>query len=283
MPQAGVSTRANFRLSWYQVRNSLAQDRKLQMRLWRQVLAVTMISFATAALVGSSHGGQLLQSVQDFDQPATPVIPVAGQSKQPEIDIDLIVKMSGRCSTLRIAGRDLACRAVRYFHGEGGRAYFTIAVDDPNDNAHVISFSGENSRREGDSLYELTIDQMMLNSSDRPKVEGLRVPLVEVSTGTCRQFGNITTNLISSVSCVATDDNGKKYELQFESDGAPAIVQRISQFRLGSQRRQARLRELFECRRKAYLAKILPRDSTLYMIECLGEDGGQKPATDDQH
>jgi hypothetical protein len=266
MPPAEVSTRANFRLSWYQVRNSLAQDRKLQMRLWRQVLAVTIISFAIAALVGSSRGGQ-----------------VSGQSKQQEIDIDLIVKMSGRCSTLRIAGRDLACRAVRYFHGEGGRAYFTIAVDDPNDNAHVISFSGESSRREGDSLYELTIDQMMLNSSDRPKVEGLRVPLVEVSTGTCRQLGSLAANLISSVSCVATDDNGKKYELQFESDGAPVVVQRISQYHLGSERRQARLRELFECRRKAYLDKILPRDSTSYIIQCLGEGGGQKPATDDQH
>ena len=104
--------------------------------------------------------------------PSWPVIAVA-EEKQQDYDIDLIVTMSGRCSTLKIAGRDLACRAVKYFHSRGGRGYFTIAID----NGHIVSFSGEDARREGDSLFELKLDQMLLNSRDRPMVQGLRVPL----------------------------------------------------------------------------------------------------------
>ena len=52
----------------------------------------------------------------------------------------MIVTFSGKCATFRVAGRDLPCRAVKYFHGQGGRAYFTVAVDDPADKGHIVSF-----------------------------------------------------------------------------------------------------------------------------------------------
>lgn len=193
-----------------------------------------------------------------------------------EPHIDMVVAMSGRCSTLRIAGRDFACRAVRYFHGLGGRAYFTIVVDDPTDDSHVISFSGEDARREVDNLYELTIDRMMFNSKDRPKVDGVRVARVELSTGICKQLGDFAASQISNISCTAVDKNGKKYELQFESDGSPITVQKIAQYPLSLEKYRAKRREQFECRRKANAAKILPRDQTAYIIGCLGADS-QKP------
>ena len=88
-----------------------------------------------------------------------------------------------------------------------------VALDDPADNTHVISFSGENARREEqNNLYELQIDRMLLSSKDRPKVDGLPVPSVELSDGRCRQFGNLAALQISSISCSATDKSGKKYD-----------------------------------------------------------------------
>jgi hypothetical protein len=164
--------------------------------------------------------------------------------------IDMVVAMSGQCSTLKIARRDFACRAVRYFHGLRGRAYFTIVADDPTDDSHVISFSGEDARRELDSLYELTIDRMMLNSKDRPKVDGVRVARVELSTGKCKQLGDFAARQISNISCTAVDKNGKRYELQFESDGSPITVQRIAQYPLSLEKYRAKRRERLECRHK---------------------------------
>ena len=153
--------------------------------------------------------------------------PSVAEIKRQEPDTDIFVLMSGKCSTLRIAGRDFACRAVAFFHSEQGRANFTIALDDPSDDSHVISFSGENSRREQDDLYELQIDQMLLNSKNRPKVDGLPVPFVELSAGMCKQLGNFAARQVSSISCAAIDKHGNKYELQFESDGSPITVRRI--------------------------------------------------------
>ena len=39
------------------------------------------------------------------------------------------------------------CRAVAFFQTEEGRANFTVALDDPNDDSHIITFSGDNGRR----------------------------------------------------------------------------------------------------------------------------------------
>jgi hypothetical protein len=207
--------------------------------------------------------------------------PSFAETKPQESAIDIYALMSGKCSTLKIAGRDFACRAVAYFHSEQGRANFTVALDDPADNSHVISFSGDNGRREQENLYELPIDRMLLNSKDRPKADGIPVPAVELSAGFCKQVGNFATRKVSSVSCSATDKNGKKYELQFDSDGSPITVRRLRQIPLTSEKRLARQVEQLECRQKAELAKILPRDQTAYIIGCLAQDS--PPAVDDNN
>src|ERR1700748_894375 len=105
-------------------------------------------------------------------------------------DVDLYALMSGKCPTLKVAGHDFACRAVAYFHSEKGRASFTVALDDPDDNSHIISFSGENGSRTQGDLYLLNIDRMELSSQDRPKADGLPVPALNPSAGACRQLRN---------------------------------------------------------------------------------------------
>jgi hypothetical protein len=204
---------------------------------------------------------------------------VANELKPQEPDTDLLALMSGKCSTLKVAGRDFACTTVAYAHSTRGRAYFTIALDDPADHNHIISFSGEDGRRTEDNLYELTVDRMLLNSKNRPKVDGLPVPSAELATGLCRQFGNVSTKQISSISCSATDKNGKKYELQFDSDGSPIKVRRLRQSPLVSEKRRARQTEQRECRQKADVAKVLPRDWPAYINRCLAEVI-EKPAPD---
>ena len=184
------------------------------MHLRWQVLAVAVIFFATPSVAEPSYGGR-------------PVVLVSNEIKRQEPDIDIIASMSGRCSTLEIAGRYFACRSVAFFHSTQGRSYFTIALDDPTDDRHIISFSGNNGRRDQDDLYELPIDRMLLNSKDRPRVDGLPVPFVESSAGMCRQIGNFAAKQVSSISCTAMDQHGQRYELQFVSDGLPITVRRV--------------------------------------------------------
>ena len=163
-------------------------------------------------------------------------VPAYGQDElqRQEPDTVIFAMMSGRCSTLKAAGRDLACRAVAFFQTEEGRANFTVAIDDPRDDSHIITFSGDNGRRPETNLYELPIDRMLLKSKDRPKADGLPVPSVEAAAGLCKQVGNFVTLELSSISCSAVDKNGKKYELQYQSDGAPMAVRRIKRLRVGS-------------------------------------------------
>ena len=153
---------------------------------------------------------------------------------RPEPDTIIFAMMSGKCSTLNVAGRNFACRAVAFFQTEEGRANFTVALDDPDDGSHIITFSGDNGRRPEANLYELPIDRMLLKSKDRPKADGLPVPSVESSAGLCKQVGNFVTLELSSISCSAVDQNGKKYELQYQSDGTPMAVRRIKRMRVGS-------------------------------------------------
>jgi hypothetical protein len=143
-------------------------------------------------------------------------------------DTDLFALMTGTCSTLKVAGRDFACRTIAYAHSVQGRAYFTIAIDDPADQSHIISFSGDNGKRTSDNLYDLTIDRMLLNSKSQPKTDGLPVPAVVRSAGRCVQLGNFATGRVTSVVCSATDRSGKKYDLRFESDGSPITVRRVN-------------------------------------------------------
>lgn len=142
-------------------------------------------------------------------------------------DIDLYALMSGKCPTLKVAGQDFACKAVAYFHSEKGRASFTVALDDPDDDSHIIAFSGEYGHRTQDDVYVLTIDRMELNSRDRPKADGLPVPALELSEGACRQKGNFAKREVSTIACSATDRKGQHYQLQFESDGTPITLRRV--------------------------------------------------------
>jgi hypothetical protein len=161
----------------------------------------------------------------------TPSPPATDNLDQHDPDIDIYALMSGKCTTLKIAGRDFACKAVGFFHSEKGRVNFAIALDDPADDSHIVSFSGENGQRTQNYLYELPIDRMLLSSKDRPKADGLPVPAVEFSAGYCKQLGNFAARQVSSISCAATDKSGKKYELQFQSDGSPITLRRVRQTR----------------------------------------------------
>lgn len=151
-----------------------------------------------------------------------------------EPDTIIFAMMSGKCRTLKVAGRDLPCRAVAFFQTEEGRANFTIAINDPRDDSHIITFSGDNGRRPEPNVYELPIDRMMFKSKDRPKADGLPVPAIEPAAGLCKQVGNFVTLELSSISCSAVDRNGKSYELQYVSDGTPMAVRRIKRMRVGS-------------------------------------------------
>jgi hypothetical protein len=142
-------------------------------------------------------------------------------------DIDLFALMSGNCKTLSVAGRNFACKIVAFFHSERGRASFTVALDDPTDASHIVSFSGEYGHRSEENLYVLAIDRMELSSKNRPKVDGLPVPAVERSNGVCQQVGNFPARQVSSVTCSATDGSGHHYDLVFESDGTPITLRRV--------------------------------------------------------
>jgi len=234
----------------------------LTMRLCRHLFAAAIVFLATPSVA----------------EPARPAIAVSNDAKPQEPDTDIFALMSGKCSTLKIAGRDFACRTVGFFHSEEGRTNFTIALDDPTDSSHVISFSGENGRRNQDNLYELPIDRMLLSSKDRPKADGLPVPAAERATGGCRQVGNFALLQVSSIACSATDQNGKKYEMQFESDGSPIVLRRVRQYSLAAKKPRARQSEQIECRYRAEVAKILPRDRTNYILQCLAQIGEKSAA-----
>jgi len=164
---------------------------------------------------------------------AMPAI-ASDELQRQEPDTIIFAMMSGKCRTLKVAGRDLPCRAVAFFQTEEGRANFTVAINDPKDDSHIITFSGDHGRRPDTNVYELPIDRMLLKSKDRPKADGLPVPSIEPAAGLCKQVGNFVTLELSSISCTAVDRNGKSYELQYASDGTPMAVRRIKRMRVGS-------------------------------------------------
>jgi hypothetical protein len=196
------------------------------MRFCWQLLAA-MIFTVALSIARPAVAGQAV--AQNDNQKQTPPDDDADDAKfmPREADTDLFALISGTCKTLKIAGRDFTCKTVAYVHSVHGRAYFTIAIDDPSDQSHIISFSGENGRRPSDSLYELAVDQTLLSSRNGPKVDGLPVPFVQSSVGSCTQLGNFAAGKVSSIACTATDKKRKKYELQFESDGSPISVRRV--------------------------------------------------------
>ena len=193
-----------------------------------------------------------------------------------EPEIDMFASMSGKCSTLKVAESDFACTTVAFSHSPGGRSGFTVPLNDPNDESHIITFSGDKAKREQDNRYELTIDRILLKSRDRPKVDGLPTPAVEPSTGLCRQIGNFAAQQVSSVACSAVDANGRKYEFQFESDGTPIKVRMIRVAETAVEERRVKAVaahiEQLKCRQKAVVQGILPRDRTAFILQCMEED-----------
>jgi hypothetical protein len=148
---------------------------------------------------------------------------------KPEPDTVAFALMSGKCSTLKVAGSEFACKAVSFYQTQVGRANFTIVLDDPKDDRHIITFSGDNGLRQNEN-YELPIDRMLLKSKDSPtNTDGLPVAAVEASNGKCRQVGSFVTGRISSISCNATDHNGITYQLEFQSDGAPTLLWHVKE------------------------------------------------------
>jgi hypothetical protein len=203
----------------------------LMMRLCRNILAAVVLAlavFAPAIPAVAQNASPAQPNPQGQPAPATNDTDDADGLKQQTPDTDLFALMTGKCVTLKVAGRDFACRTVAYAHSVQGRAYFTIALDDPADPNHIISFSGENSKRTSENLYDLAVDRMLLNSKSQPKSDGLPVPAVVKSAGRCVQLGNFAALQITSVVCSATDKSGKKYDLRFESDGAPITVRRVN-------------------------------------------------------
>ena len=187
----------------------MSYQRRMTMRLFRWVFAVAAMFIALPA-------------------------DASDELQRQEPDTIIFAMMSGKCRTLKVAGRDLRCRAVAFFQTEEGRANFTVAIDDPKDDSHIITFSGDNGRRPDANVYELPIDRMLFKSKDRPKADGLPVPSIEPAAGLCKQVGNFVTLELSSISCTAVDRNGKSYELQYVSDGTPMAVRRIKRMRVGS-------------------------------------------------
>jgi hypothetical protein len=206
----------------------------------------------------------------------TVVAVFADENERHGPEIDMFASMSGTCSTLKVVEHDFSCSTVAFSHSPGGRSGFTVPLNDPDDASHIITFSGENSKREQDNLYELSVDRMLLKSKDRPKVDGLPTPAVELSTGTCKQIGNFATQQVSSVSCNAADANGRKYEFRFESDGSPIRVRmiRVADTVVEEQRTKvlAAHMEQLKCQQHAVAEHVLPRDRTAFILKCMEED-----------
>jgi hypothetical protein len=198
---------------------------------------------------------------------------IASVLKAEEIESDVFASMAGKCSTLKIADRNFECSSMAFSHSPGGRSAFTVPLNDPGDENHIITFSGDNGKRARDDLYELPIDRVLLKSKDSPKAEGLPIASVEPSSGRCTQIGNFALQQVSSVSCVAADEKGRKYELQFESDGSPIKVKAIRLVDPGTEEQRTKALaahvEQIKCRHMADAEGVLPRDRTEFILRCM--------------
>lgn len=198
----------------------------------------------------------------------------ADEIERHEPEVDVFASMTGKCPILKVTEREFTCTTVAFSHSPGGRSGFTVPLNDPDDDTHIITFSGESSKRTQDT-YELSIDQMLLKSRDRPKADGLPVPSVELSTGACKQVGNFAKQQVSSISCDATDGSGNKYAFRFESDGSPIKVRTIRTADPVAEERLTKVVaehiEQLKCRQMAQVQGILPRDRTAFILQCMDE------------
>ena len=205
---------------------------------------------------------------------AFPNVLVADDTQHQEPDVDMFASMAGKCPVVKVADRDFVCTSVAFFHSPGGRSSFTVPLNDPDDDSHIVTFSGDKAKRDQD-VYQLTVDRMLLKSKDRPKIDGLPVPSTVLATGDCKQVGNFATQKVSSIACTATDANGVKYEFQFESDGTPIRVMmvRAADPEVDERRAKAIAAHIdqIKCRQKADAQGVLPRDRTDFILKCLDE------------
>ena len=190
------------------------------------------------------------------------------------VELDLLAAMTGTCRVLKLANRDFLCSGVTFSRSTKGRFGFTIVVNDPDDDKHIITFSGEDGKMANSNLYELTIDQLLLKTKDSEKLDGLQVPLIEMSTGKCSQVGNLATWEVSSISCHATDQKSRRYEFHFESDGSPVNVRKITSV-ADADVDEAREKIIaaqvarLKCLNKAVVEGVLPRYRTAFILGCI--------------
>jgi hypothetical protein len=105
-----------------------------------------------------------------------------------EIESDVFASMAGKCNTLTIAERNFTCASMAFSHSPGGRSAFTVPLNDPEDENHIVTFSGENGQREQDSLYVLAIDRVLLKSKDSAKAGACRYPSLSPQRGNARKL-----------------------------------------------------------------------------------------------
>ena len=119
---------------------------------------------------------------------------------------------------------------------------------------------------------------MLLSTKERPKADGLPVPAAEARDRHMPQVGNFALLQVSSISCSATDKNGRKYELQFESDGSPMIMRRVQAISRWPPRSRAPDRaSRSNAVTRAAVAGVPPRDRTDYILQCLAQLGEKSP------
>ena len=151
-----------------------------------------------------------------------------------EPDTIIFAMMSGKCRTLKVAGRDLHLPGRSFLPDRGRQGEF-YGRDQRSQGRQPYHHVFRRQRAKARSQRIRTADRPdAAEIQGRPKADGLPVPSIEPAAGICKQVGNFVTLELSSISCTATDKNGKKYELQYESDGTPMAVRRIKRMRVGS-------------------------------------------------
>ena len=105
---------------------------------------------------------------------------------------------------------------------------FAVAVDDPSDENHVVSFSGENGKRADDNSYgrrstACCSTPRIGRRSTAYRCRRSRPPSAAAATG------NFAARKVNDVTCSATDNEGRTYQRPFVSDGKPVSVRRIRQ------------------------------------------------------
>src|SRR3954466_8957449 len=101
----------------------------MTIRLNWPAYAAAIILSTTPSMAEPSPDHRAWENVRT-SKPARPLLLAAAEIKQ-EPGMDTVAFMAGTCSTLKVAGRDFACKSLVYFHNEQGRANFTIVLDDP--------------------------------------------------------------------------------------------------------------------------------------------------------